>query len=200
MFIELRELRSNVAIRRHLPGSKGQNAVHACMIRLLNLGPAKHEEVAIYVVNQRIPNVYRIAGVAKQRSNSQASVGVKYLLTPTSFLYMYRKLYHNLAENTSCIENVSHMFLTFNLIIFPTVIFILNVLVFLLVNITRKEMTINGFIKNIKMVHRHSAIVYVSHRMTDGLKKLSVHTQFVAAKFITVVRQVLSDTWAAFSL
>ena len=53
-----------------IPGSKGQNAVHACMIRLLNLGPAKHEEVAIYVVNQRIPNVYRIARVAKQRSNS----------------------------------------------------------------------------------------------------------------------------------
>ena len=27
------------------------------MIRLLSLGPAEHEEVAIYVVNQRIPNV-----------------------------------------------------------------------------------------------------------------------------------------------
>ena len=27
------------------------------MIRLLNLGPAEHEEVAIYIVNQRIPNV-----------------------------------------------------------------------------------------------------------------------------------------------
>ena len=37
-----------------MPGSKGQKAVHACMIRLLNLGPAKHEKVAIYVVNQRI--------------------------------------------------------------------------------------------------------------------------------------------------
>ena len=33
-----------------MPGSKGQKAVHACMIRLLNLGPAKHEKVAIYVV------------------------------------------------------------------------------------------------------------------------------------------------------
>ena len=40
-----------------IPGSKGQKAVHACMIRLLNLGPAKHEKVAIYVVNQRISNV-----------------------------------------------------------------------------------------------------------------------------------------------
>ena len=40
------------------------------MIRLLNLGPAKHEKVAIYVVNQRISNVCRIAGAASQRSNS----------------------------------------------------------------------------------------------------------------------------------
>ena len=53
-----------------MPGSKGQKAVHACMIRLLNLGPAKHEKVAIYVVNQRILNVCRIAGAALQRSNS----------------------------------------------------------------------------------------------------------------------------------
>ena len=59
-----------------MPGSKGQKAVHACMIRLLNLGPAKHEKVAIYVVNQRISNVCRIAGAASQRSNSQASVEV----------------------------------------------------------------------------------------------------------------------------
>ena len=39
-----------------IQGSKG-HAFHACMIRLLNLGPAKHEKVAIYVVNQRIANV-----------------------------------------------------------------------------------------------------------------------------------------------
>ena len=26
-----------------IPGSKGQKAVHACMIRLLNLGPAKRD-------------------------------------------------------------------------------------------------------------------------------------------------------------
>ena len=56
-----------------IQGSKVQKAVHACMIRLLNLGPAKHEKVAIYVVNQRISNVCRIAGAALQRSNSQAS-------------------------------------------------------------------------------------------------------------------------------
>ena len=44
-----------------MPRSKGQKAVHAYMIRLLNLGSAKHEKVAIYVVNQRISNVCRIA-------------------------------------------------------------------------------------------------------------------------------------------
>ena len=45
-----------------IQGAKGQKAVHACiMIRLLNLGPAKHEKVAIYVVNQRISDVCRIA-------------------------------------------------------------------------------------------------------------------------------------------
>ena len=59
-----------VMIYNMMPGSKGQKAVHACMIRLLNLGPAKHEKVAIYVVNQRISNVCRIAGAALQRSNS----------------------------------------------------------------------------------------------------------------------------------
>ena len=40
-----------------ISGAKGQKAVHACMIRLLNLGPAEHEKGAIYVVNQRISNV-----------------------------------------------------------------------------------------------------------------------------------------------
>ena len=46
-----------------MPRFKGQNVVLACKIRHLNLRPAKHEEVAIYAVNLRIPNVYRIAGV-----------------------------------------------------------------------------------------------------------------------------------------
>ena len=35
----------------------GQKVVRACTIRLLNLGSAKHEKVAIYAVNQRISNV-----------------------------------------------------------------------------------------------------------------------------------------------
>ena len=35
--------------------------------------PVKYEEAAIYAVNQRIPNICRIAGAALQRSNSQES-------------------------------------------------------------------------------------------------------------------------------
>ena len=46
-----------------MPRLKGQNVVLACKIRHLNLEPAKHEEVAIYAVNMRIPNVYRIVRV-----------------------------------------------------------------------------------------------------------------------------------------
>ena len=37
-----------------MPGSKGQKAVHALHDKaFMNLGPAKHEKVAIYVVNRR---------------------------------------------------------------------------------------------------------------------------------------------------
>ena len=43
-----------------ISGSKGQKAVRACTIRLLNLEPAKHEEAAIYAVNQRIPNILEL--------------------------------------------------------------------------------------------------------------------------------------------
>ena len=48
------------------------------MIRLLNLGPAKHEKVAIYVVNQRFSNVCRIAELLRSGA-IQVSVGPKYL-------------------------------------------------------------------------------------------------------------------------
>ncbi len=40
-----------------IPGSQGQNVLHACMIGHLTLRPAKHEKVAIYAVNQRILDV-----------------------------------------------------------------------------------------------------------------------------------------------
>ena len=65
--VELREL---LLYNDMISGAKGQKVVRACTIRLLNLGSAKHEKVAIYAVNQRISNVCRIAGVALQRSNS----------------------------------------------------------------------------------------------------------------------------------
>ena len=47
-----------------IPVSKGEKAVRACTIRRLNLGHAKYEKVAIYAVNQRISNIWRIAGAA----------------------------------------------------------------------------------------------------------------------------------------
>ena len=40
------------------------------MIIRVKKGPAKHEKAAIYAVNQRISNVYRIARVALQRSKA----------------------------------------------------------------------------------------------------------------------------------
>lgn len=40
------------------------------MNRFMTLRPAKHEEAAIYAVNQQIPNGWRIAEVSKKRSNS----------------------------------------------------------------------------------------------------------------------------------
>ena len=60
---------SPVSVIMRYTGSKGKSC-RACTTRLLNLGPAKHEEVAIYEVDLRIPNVCRIAGATKQRSNS----------------------------------------------------------------------------------------------------------------------------------
>ena len=89
MFVELRELLCSGAIRRHQLGSKSRSCLHDkaferrprsdCVHeqvakRIANvrftLGPAKPEKVAIYIVNQRISNVCRIAGAASQRSNS----------------------------------------------------------------------------------------------------------------------------------
>ena len=53
-----------------MPRFPSSKAVRACTKRLLNLEIVKHEKAAIYAVNQRISNVYRIAGAALQRSNS----------------------------------------------------------------------------------------------------------------------------------
>ena len=78
-----------VMIYNMMPGSKGQKAVHACMIRLLNLGPAKHEEGVICVTNQRIPNVCRIAGATCCGAIRGHQLGAKDLLTPTSYYIIH---------------------------------------------------------------------------------------------------------------
>ncbi|MCU6689896.1 hypothetical protein OCV62_07880 [Gallintestinimicrobium propionicum] len=51
----------------------------ACTGRLLNLDPARHEEAAIYEVNQRIPNVIGlrsnpVISIAAQKASSEAAV------------------------------------------------------------------------------------------------------------------------------
>ena len=55
------------------------------MIRLLNLGPAEHKEVAIYVVNQRIPNVRELRELLRSGAIRRHQLGAKDLLTPTSY-------------------------------------------------------------------------------------------------------------------
>ena len=45
-------------------------AFHACMKRHIHLKPAKYEEVVIYAVNLRIPNICRITEDAEHRSDS----------------------------------------------------------------------------------------------------------------------------------
>ena len=50
---------SPVSVIMKYQGQKAES--RSCLtIRLLNLGPAKHEEVAIYEVNLRIPNVVEL--------------------------------------------------------------------------------------------------------------------------------------------
>ena len=50
---------SNICENFMISGSKDQKVVCACTIRLLILGPAKHEKVVVYAVNQQISNVCR---------------------------------------------------------------------------------------------------------------------------------------------
>ena len=54
------------------------------MIRLLNLGPAKHEKAAIYAVNQRILNVLDLRELLCGGAIRRHQLGAKDLLTPTS--------------------------------------------------------------------------------------------------------------------
>ena len=60
---------SPVSVIMKYQGQKAES--RSCLHdKTFELGTAKHEEVAIYEVNLRIPNVCRIAGATKQRSNS----------------------------------------------------------------------------------------------------------------------------------
>jgi len=70
-----------------MSGSKGQKAIHACMIRLFTLRPAKHEKVAIYAVNSRISNVYRIVIVALATKQFVTLVGGKIPFEPDIILW-----------------------------------------------------------------------------------------------------------------
>ena len=57
--------------------AKRSKAVRACTIRLLNLGHAKYEKVAIYAVNQRISNIWRITGAAELGRNPKYQMSGK---------------------------------------------------------------------------------------------------------------------------
>ena len=57
------------------------------MIRLLNLGPAEHEEVAIYAVNQRIPNVRELREQLRCGAIRGYQVRVKKTFAP-NFMYI----------------------------------------------------------------------------------------------------------------
>ena len=52
------------------------------MIRLLNLGHAEHKEVAIYVVNQRIPNVRELRELLRSGAIRGYQVRGKRLFDP----------------------------------------------------------------------------------------------------------------------
>ena len=112
-----------------IPGSKGQKAVRACTIKLLNLGPAKYEEVAIYAVNQRIPNIWRVQcasgtrfapTVVKRRLREQHSCGAirdiklgsKNLLTLTLFYIRIAHLLTRFNVVFGFSDNKTHWFLT----------------------------------------------------------------------------------------
>ena len=72
---------------RMIPGAKGPKAVRACMIRPLNLGPAEHEKVAIYAVNQRIPHVRELREQLCCEAIRRYQVRVKHALASCQNLY-----------------------------------------------------------------------------------------------------------------
>ena len=81
-----------------ISGSKGQKAVRACTIGLLNLGPAKHEEAAIYAVNQRIPNVLELRELFYSGAIRGYQMRGKIPFDLHIIVYVYRKIYYNLCS------------------------------------------------------------------------------------------------------
>ena len=76
-----------------IPVSKGQKAVRACTIRLLSLGHAKYEKVAIYAVNQRISNIWRIAGAAELDRNPKYQMSGKRPFDTHFIILLYHNMY-----------------------------------------------------------------------------------------------------------
>ena len=72
-----------------ISGLKGQIAVRACTIRCLNLEPAEHEEVAIYAVNQRIPNVRELREQLRCGAIRRYQVRGKIPFDPNFLYYEY---------------------------------------------------------------------------------------------------------------
>jgi hypothetical protein len=67
---------------------KRSKCVHACMISILTLGPAKHEEVAFV----RIPNVIELRELFAMEQFVSSVRGKNLFLTLTSFIsFSYRR-------------------------------------------------------------------------------------------------------------
>ena len=118
----MRELLCSEAIRGYQVKVKSSKVVRACTIRLLTLGPAKHEKEAIYVVNQRI-RMFEIAGAALQRSNSWISsqgqnrvkrlksVTVQLMNGKTELLQCERKVRRIISMRRTPKENINQSFI-----------------------------------------------------------------------------------------
>ena len=89
--------------------SKVQKAVHACMIRLLNLEPAEHEEAAIYVVNQRIPNVRELRELLCSGAICGYQVRCKRSFGPNIILIRKRYLRKAIQDKDSKEKEIHHV-------------------------------------------------------------------------------------------
>ena len=81
-----------------ISGAKDQKVVRACTIRLLNLGPAKHEKVAIYTVNQRISNVCELRELLCSGAIRGYQVRYKIPFDPNILLYLFLRFRAEIRE------------------------------------------------------------------------------------------------------